>query len=290
MCSNPGCSRSTVGPSQSSNDRQVVTGEAAHICAASLGGARFDPKQTPEDRSSIENAIWLCGTCAGLVDKNSGADYPIYKLRHWKQQAEHKALAAQVAPSHPQEFIWDSGFAAISYINVPRLAMWSAGGGLDVDLSVLDDVANLHDLRWGLNRVLHDVRGILNEMSFQAVSIDDIPRISGDFTGATMAFDRQFFTKNGADLPEDGPQKPISTQWTKAPHIHCKIGSWRVVVAYDPKWLTTTTAYAEFRRGNRRFKGIGIVKEVDQAQRLVIISPMVMGTPKPDFDIFGDGG
>jgi hypothetical protein len=66
---------------------------AAHITAASPDGPRFDPSLTPEQRSDIGNAIWLCQTCAKLIDSDIGR-YTIQVLRSWKERAEADALAA----------------------------------------------------------------------------------------------------------------------------------------------------------------------------------------------------
>lgn len=62
------CNIITVGPSNESADAINNTGIAAHIAAASPGGRRFDPKQTSEQRSSIDNGIWLCSYHADLID------------------------------------------------------------------------------------------------------------------------------------------------------------------------------------------------------------------------------
>lgn len=88
MCSNPQCNRMTVGPVSSDPNLFTKTGNAAHICAASPGGPRYDMSQTKEERSSIKNAIWLCATCSTLIDKNNGIDYPPDHLRKWKRDHE----------------------------------------------------------------------------------------------------------------------------------------------------------------------------------------------------------
>jgi hypothetical protein len=48
---------------------------------------------TPEQRRSIENGIWLCQTCAKLVD-NDETRYPAPLLREWKRIAEERAIRA----------------------------------------------------------------------------------------------------------------------------------------------------------------------------------------------------
>ena len=88
-CSNPGCRQLTSGP-QEDPTKVVNIGVAAHITAASTDGPRFDPSLTPDQRRSVKNGIWLCQSCAKLVDNDSiryGADV----LCQWKVQAEKSA-------------------------------------------------------------------------------------------------------------------------------------------------------------------------------------------------------
>lgn len=65
-------------------------GVAAHIHAASEGGARYDPEMTSTERSEIANGIWLCQTHAKLVDDDE-VSYPASLLREWKETSEHMA-------------------------------------------------------------------------------------------------------------------------------------------------------------------------------------------------------
>lgn len=90
-CSAPGCGRSTIGP-RVDPAKSVNVGVAAHITAASPGGARHDPLLSSGQRRSAENGIWLCQTHAKLVD-NDPARYPVELLRGWKQAAENRAIA-----------------------------------------------------------------------------------------------------------------------------------------------------------------------------------------------------
>lgn len=88
ICSNPACNRMTIGPDTSSGSLSIKAGVAAHICAASPGGPRYDMSQTQDVRSGISNGIWLCGTCSMLIDKNNGNSYPADHLRKWKTDHE----------------------------------------------------------------------------------------------------------------------------------------------------------------------------------------------------------
>lgn len=82
FCSRPECRKLTIGP-HSNPEKALSNGVAAHICAASPGGPRFDSTQTEDERRSFDNAIWLCHSCSDLVDKDEQA-FPKEVLREWK--------------------------------------------------------------------------------------------------------------------------------------------------------------------------------------------------------------
>lgn len=84
-CANPKCRRPTMGAKASDETSVLDLGEAAHICAASPGGARYDENQTPEQRKDVRNGIYLCRICARAVDEDT-ASYPVDMLRRWKDE------------------------------------------------------------------------------------------------------------------------------------------------------------------------------------------------------------
>lgn len=89
-CSNPECRHVTSGP-QTDPAKAVNIGVAAHITAASEGGPRFDPAMTSDERQGPENGIWLCQSCAKLVD-NDPIRYAVDVLQLWKKLAETTAI------------------------------------------------------------------------------------------------------------------------------------------------------------------------------------------------------
>jgi hypothetical protein len=88
-CSNPDCDAPTSGP-QIDSTKALNVGVAAHITAASLGGPRYNPLLTPEQRGHSNNGIHLCQNCAKLVD-NDPSQFPEELLRAWKVVSEHRA-------------------------------------------------------------------------------------------------------------------------------------------------------------------------------------------------------
>ncbi|RWX45801.1 hypothetical protein H206_00623 [Candidatus Electrothrix aarhusensis] len=95
-CSNPHCRVPTHGPSNEGPDKINNIGNAAHITAAAPGpGARrYNRALKPEQRRSITNGIWLCTSCATLID-NDDKTYTVALLNEWKKKAEDQAKREQ---------------------------------------------------------------------------------------------------------------------------------------------------------------------------------------------------
>lgn len=93
ICSNPGCRRLTIQPSPDNEADAMVLGKVSHITAAAPGGPRFRASLSAGERSGLDNAIYLCATCAELIDKNQGRDFPEELLRQWKK--DHEAWVAR---------------------------------------------------------------------------------------------------------------------------------------------------------------------------------------------------
>lgn len=96
-CSNPDCRIVTSGP-HVSPDKASNIGVAAHIKAAAAGGPRYDLTMTAKERSSINNAIWLCQNCSTLIDRNP-EKYPVDLLARWKAESENLAETEYTKPA-----------------------------------------------------------------------------------------------------------------------------------------------------------------------------------------------
>lgn len=91
-CSNPECRQATSGP-QADPAGSVNIGVAAHISAASPGGPRYEADLSAEQRTDSSNGIWLCQTCAKLID-NDPIRFTRVVLEGWKRAAERSAAVA----------------------------------------------------------------------------------------------------------------------------------------------------------------------------------------------------
>lgn len=89
FCSNPDCEHPTTGP-HADPTKATRIGVAAHITAAAIGGPRYNPRLTPEERSDPDNGIWLCENCGRLIDADP-MTYPEALIRSWRIEAERRA-------------------------------------------------------------------------------------------------------------------------------------------------------------------------------------------------------
>jgi len=99
-CAFPGCKRTLV------IENGVVTGIICHIKGTELGAARYDEKQTDEDRRAFENLLLMCGDHHKEIDTNREA-WPVERLE--KVKREHEAVmgrrpAAQLTDDQVRQF------------------------------------------------------------------------------------------------------------------------------------------------------------------------------------------
>lgn len=185
ICSNPSCHRVTIGPDQAVVSNSIKTGEAAHIGAASPGGPRYDMSQTESERRGIGNAIWLCPTCATLIDKNGGASYPADHLRKWKRDHEAlmkecieggRRLIFQFLPHHP-----DNAMASnLIHILEDKGALYQPY----MQENPVWVLRSLEDLR----RTLTGIRSKIDSQSPLSVIVDSMIRACRHYMNTTPEF------------------------------------------------------------------------------------------------------
>ncbi|MEG1725588.1 MAG: hypothetical protein RR313_09360 [Anaerovoracaceae bacterium] len=107
-CSFPGCPNATIGASMETPSKTSVTGVAAHICAASENGPRYDTNMTREGRRAVENCIWMCETHARLIDTDINK-YTVEVLRQWKKDAEKRASNLLANSDYFSEYYKNNG-------------------------------------------------------------------------------------------------------------------------------------------------------------------------------------
>lgn len=87
ICAYPDCKRMTIAGSIDRRSGITLTGQAAHITAASANGPRYDSNMSPDERSSESNGIWTCQIHGKFIDDNPSV-CSVEELRRWKAQHE----------------------------------------------------------------------------------------------------------------------------------------------------------------------------------------------------------
>jgi hypothetical protein len=91
-------------------------------------------------------------------------------------------------------------------------------------------------------------------------------------------------TRNGVDAGKTtNPTLLAKFDPKKSPHFYIKSATTKFVFPYDPIWVTTSTAYCDFRGGHRRFAGLGLVKSVRDDLTEAIVSPLIVAFPRNEF-------
>ncbi|MBX8584364.1 hypothetical protein K5D52_07555 [Pseudomonas cichorii] len=84
-CSAPFCGVQTSVYDTKTLSRRTI-GDAAHICGARKGGARYSDLPPGSARHGHENGVWLCAACHRVIDNNAEL-FPVETLRDWKIRA-----------------------------------------------------------------------------------------------------------------------------------------------------------------------------------------------------------
>ncbi len=140
-CSNPDCRKLTTGPQKNSR-KTVNVGVAAHITAASKGGPRFDRTLTIKQRKDLSNGIWLCQTCAKLID-NDESLYTVKLLHFWRECSEamaHSEIQSGTDAVLTVKFILEQDYIFYSkYGDIRKLYV-----KVDIHDDVIEDLQNYY--------------------------------------------------------------------------------------------------------------------------------------------------
>lgn len=112
LCSNPGCRAMTVGATRD-GEGEMNLGTAAHICAASPRGPRYDASMSREDRISAANGIWLCRDDGTAIDADA-KHFTVEMLRGWKRLAEEESWR-RVFRNEPPPLVATSDISGIRH-------------------------------------------------------------------------------------------------------------------------------------------------------------------------------
>lgn len=257
-----------------------LLGEVAHIVAEQTDGPRGAGLLTSEQRNEEINLLLLCFDHHKVID-----DDPSTHTVETLQELRVNHLS-WVAERLQLEFPWRTKLHNFYYINVPRLNLMAASTGVSLNLSQYGDIVALHELGWELNGLMLGFQDLLTKIELKAVPIEQTLQHAQAARGLLVSFDRVFRTKN-IDMPDtlDGYRRAIRGDIKTDPHIYVKIGDFKAILVVDPRWITTTTAFVQFRPsgGKGQFAGLGIVNSCDAVTNVLSVTPLLIGLPSNPF-------
>jgi hypothetical protein len=116
---------------------------------------------------------------------------------------------------------------------------------------------------------------IVESLNARAIPLDDdLPHI---VVGALVSFDGAMRSRNTL-LPSE--LSSLDATWDRVPRLEFGAGRYRVMVRYDPRWLTTNTAFVDLKQAEKEeavYSGLGVV--VGITDEVIRISALVFGKP-----------
>lgn len=234
---------------------------------------------TLEQRNSVPNLLLLCKRHHKIVDDDP-ATYTIDVLLQAKTSHDK-----WVASTLSANCVWETKLFHLYYINVPRLSLLSSMHGATLDLTEFEPIKSLHELGWELNRLMAGFKNLLQKVQLTALPLDSVIH-QPDVKGMIVSFDHKFRTKN-IEIPDHGKgfETVFSGDLKKDPHIYLRIGDRRLTANIDRRWITTTTAFCQFRpsSGQNHFAGLGFINSFDAKTKIITMTPYVIGLPSNPF-------
>ncbi len=259
---------------------RLAVGEIAHIIGENEGSARFSNKLTLEERNQEENLMLLCANHHTEID-NDEIKYTITTLNSIK--TKH---IDWVNKNLNKKEKWEINISQFTYLNIPRLLEISELSGNQVDVSGYENCESLHSMGWNLNRILLQFERIIPTLNVESISIDQIT-LSEKVIGNVVSFNSiRFRTKNIVGQPELAHNIEFVGDLSKDPHIYTDVAGIKFVFMINSKWITTTTAFVQFRSGQVVFSGIGRIVNIDFDSNIIYCTPLTIGIPKSPMDDF----
>lgn len=243
VCAYPGCSQSLI---VASGGEERFFGELAHIVSEKPNGPRYDRNFEPDLIDTEMNLLVMCERHHKEIDTFVD-QWPVDSLRDLRQGA----LARAATGWKP----WLPRLQAINYANPIRLGHLALLRGVRtrLPLGAPDRARGLNTYLW-VEAVLGNLAKLHIEARRLTVDFDLRTLKAGDL----LVFDRQVRTLHGVTMKD--ANRPLAENLEIDPLIYFSRGGIRVVMPLDPQWITTETAFADFRQGVAHLAGLCQIK------------------------------
>jgi len=247
-------------------------GDVAHIHATRDGGPRADPALATDERDHPDNLFLLCLDHHKIVD-----DHPEKYTAEALIQLREDHLSwvrDQLETGTP----WKSDIYNFYYINLPRVLMLAEIEGVGVEDHSLFYIDKVNELGGGYIHFIRAIKPVVENVHPNVVTLDSLSLTDADI-GLIAKFEQRFRTKGLGKALMNG-FNGFTGDLNKDPHVYTECNGYKFVMPIDPRWLTTTTAGVHLSSGQGVFSGLCIVNSIDEAEKTVLCSPLVIGHPK----------
>ncbi|MCY0946699.1 hypothetical protein [Streptomyces antarcticus] len=176
--------------------------------------------------------------------------------------------------------VWRSRFSSVDFVNLPRMPMLSAGEVVirAARRARLDDAQPFGDQGMRAGEFVRIAKPLFETWDAEAVVLD--ASTAGKVRrGMLVSYEAPMRCRNAPRVPLKAPTGDLA----KDPHLVFRVGEHRVVLSFDPRWLTTSTANTTLHdavRSPQIFSGLGQVAAVSEDGRSIRVSALVFGQPQ----------
>ncbi|MFJ9951707.1 hypothetical protein [Kitasatospora sp. NPDC091207] len=178
---------------------------------------------------------------------------------------------------------WRARFSSVDLVNLPRIAMLADGKAVlsAAAKAGLDGTKPFGGQGLAPGLFVQNVRPLFETWHAEEArklgdsTVDDVYR------GLLVSFEGRMRCRNAPRMPPTEPTGVLA----KDPHLLFDIGERRVIITFDPRWLTTSTASGTLHTAARNplvYSGLGVVTAVLE-DGTVRVSALVFGQPETPF-------
>ncbi|MEV7466814.1 hypothetical protein AB0O20_09940 [Streptomyces kronopolitis] len=191
-------------------------------------------------------------------------------------EVTEEALAEELRRSSQ---IWRARFSSVDLVNLPRMAMLAQTNAVAAAArrAGLDSTRPFGGQGAAPGEFVRIVRPLFETWDAEAVTLSE-RTAEKVHRGLLVSFEGAMRCSNPPEVPLKEPTGVV----TRDPHLVFSVGARRVVVTFDPRWLTTSTATTTLHEAAQEplvFSGIGTVASVSEGGQ-IRISALVFGQPE----------
>ncbi|MDF9814209.1 hypothetical protein [Streptomyces sp. SPB162] len=174
---------------------------------------------------------------------------------------------------------WRARLSSVDLVNLPRMAMLAQSNAVAAAArrAGLDGTRPFGGQGLAPGEFVRIVRPLFETWDAEAVTLGE-STVEKVHRGLLVSFESAMRCSNPPEVPLKEPTGVL----TKDPHLAFTLGARRVVITFDPRWLTTSTATTTLHDAAEHpliFSGIGTVASVSDGGQ-IRISALVLGQPE----------